>query len=54
MEDEWPRTYQFGYLGNDIRGTKGSDPSTQVLKHPNPRTPFPDEILKLLKGELAK
>jgi len=42
------------FLATDIRGTKGTDPSSQVLKHPNPRTPFPGEILARLEAELAK
>lgn len=38
----------------DIRTTKGPDPSTLVLEHPNPRTPFPEDILVRFEAELAK
>ena len=41
-------------LARDIRTAKEPDPSTRLVKHPNPRTPFPEEILVRLEAELAK
>ena len=41
-------------LATDIRSTKGPEPGTRVLVHPNPRTPIPIEIAHQLEEELDK
>jgi len=41
-------------LVTDLGTTKGPEPSTRVIEHPNPRNPFPNEIITKIKVELAK